>query len=495
MKHLTFMLAGFVAVSILTGLTGCFREVVGNNSIPLGPTLTGTGSSAQETVFQELEGWPPNSALVVPGNAEPASKQRAEALKRSHADLIQICDGVNDELQIQAALDALPASGGIVYLANGTFNISAPVTVKSHISLRGSNSTIIRSTIQDDSLFTNTAGYSNLTTPLLVDLKAGSVSLAVSDTSRYAVNDWIKITDDTIIGGGNIGKQGELARIKSIEVNTITLDRPVVFSYQVARSAHIRKITFTENVSFSGLRLIGPGINTRSHLMDLITVSGFSLEGCSVENFGIAGVILTDSMHARIKDNNFKNIYEYGMGYPILLHNASEKILIINNTFSGKANHHIAQGARTGEPGNGGIVRSVEIINNKFEGSVLAAIDAHTPYHGPLIVRENYFSNCFNGISAYNAYLEASGNTFENCAVGINVPPGTETRSSLIINNTIIGGVYGVKVKSPNVDIMYNRFINCGIYAVGVARTINITGNSFTPSDGDTVIFEGTPLD
>jgi nitrous oxidase accessory protein NosD len=241
--------------------------------------------------------------------------------------------------------------------------------------------------------------------------------------------------------------------------------------------------------------LIGPGINTRSHLMDLITVSGFSLEGCSVENFGIAGVILTDSMYARIKDNNFKNIYEYGMGYPILLHNASEKILIINNTFSGKANHHIAQGARTGNPGNGGIVRSVEIINNKFEGSDLAAIDAHVPYCGPLIVRENYFLNCFNGISAYNAFLEASGNTFENCAVGINVPPGTETRSTLIINNTIIGGVYGVKVKSPNVDIMYNQFIDCGIYVVGVARTINITGNSFTPTEGDTIIFEGTPLD
>ena len=39
-----------------------------------------------------------------------------------HADYI--CDGTNDEVQIQAAIDALPATGGTVGLLSGTFNIN-----------------------------------------------------------------------------------------------------------------------------------------------------------------------------------------------------------------------------------------------------------------------------------------------------------------------------------------------------------------------------------
>ena len=32
-----------------------------------------------------------------------------------------VADGTNDEVEIQAAIDALPATGGVVYLLEGTF--------------------------------------------------------------------------------------------------------------------------------------------------------------------------------------------------------------------------------------------------------------------------------------------------------------------------------------------------------------------------------------
>ena len=41
-----------------------------------------------------------------------------------------ICDGTNDEVQIQAAIDAVTATGGTVKLMEGTFNISASITPK-----------------------------------------------------------------------------------------------------------------------------------------------------------------------------------------------------------------------------------------------------------------------------------------------------------------------------------------------------------------------------
>ena len=39
-----------------------------------------------------------------------------------------ICDGVDDNVEIQAAVDALPSGGGKVLLSEGTFNLSAQIT-------------------------------------------------------------------------------------------------------------------------------------------------------------------------------------------------------------------------------------------------------------------------------------------------------------------------------------------------------------------------------
>ena len=39
------------------------------------------------------------------------------------------CDGVSDEEQIQAAVDALRDSGGRVYLSPGSFRIGSPITL------------------------------------------------------------------------------------------------------------------------------------------------------------------------------------------------------------------------------------------------------------------------------------------------------------------------------------------------------------------------------
>ena len=48
-----------------------------------------------------------------------------------------VCDGVNDEVEIQAALDALPATGGEVLLLDGTYNIEVLLVMDSHQTLRG----------------------------------------------------------------------------------------------------------------------------------------------------------------------------------------------------------------------------------------------------------------------------------------------------------------------------------------------------------------------
>lgn len=69
----------------------------------------------------------------------------ATALEIAQADYI--CDGTADDVQIQAAIDALPAGGGSIRLSSGTFTIAADATInltgKTQIELKGSLSTTI----------------------------------------------------------------------------------------------------------------------------------------------------------------------------------------------------------------------------------------------------------------------------------------------------------------------------------------------------------------
>lgn len=49
-----------------------------------------------------------------------------------------LCDGTNDQVELQAAVDALPDAGGEVIILDGTYNLSATVQLnKANVTLRG----------------------------------------------------------------------------------------------------------------------------------------------------------------------------------------------------------------------------------------------------------------------------------------------------------------------------------------------------------------------
>jgi hypothetical protein len=86
-----------------------------------GITVSGSGAPASPWVI---------TADTVPGGGGGGSSAAlvvaavdAPAWVIESADYV--CDGTADQVQIQAALDALPATGGKVELSSGTFNISS----------------------------------------------------------------------------------------------------------------------------------------------------------------------------------------------------------------------------------------------------------------------------------------------------------------------------------------------------------------------------------
>ncbi|MCK8517908.1 CARDB domain-containing protein [Methanoculleus sp. 7T] len=71
---------------------------------------------------------------TTPSTVVVAAKDSSAADKASAA---YVCDGVNDHVEIQAALNALPSSGGVVLLTSGTYNCAGIIAPKAGSTLKG----------------------------------------------------------------------------------------------------------------------------------------------------------------------------------------------------------------------------------------------------------------------------------------------------------------------------------------------------------------------
>jgi hypothetical protein len=102
------------------------------------------------------------SATIVVAASDSSEKSKAQA--------DYVCDGTNDEVEIQAAITALPVVGGKVYLCEGNYlkGAAAGITVPSNVELELNNAAIIKladGINADACIFTNadqTGGNSNI---------------------------------------------------------------------------------------------------------------------------------------------------------------------------------------------------------------------------------------------------------------------------------------------------------------------------------------------
>lgn len=79
-----------------------------------------------------------------------------DSLHKNMADYV--CDGVNDHLEIQAAIDALPATGGEVFLLDGTYYIEVSLVLDSYQTLRGCGRNTILTTTTASLYFITATG-------------------------------------------------------------------------------------------------------------------------------------------------------------------------------------------------------------------------------------------------------------------------------------------------------------------------------------------------
>src|SRR5688572_13393112 len=196
-----------------------------------------------------------------------------------------VCDGVADDVQITAAIEAAAASGGgIVHLAAGTYSVSRAIAVLDdnvHIEGAGAGATTLRAAADWDGLIhPNGADMSGIVTFCAVDNFGVSGITVDAVTNGIHCNGIIAIPDG-VNGAGAICTNGTIAD------NSVYLIQAHDYSIWSQRGEHI---TITGNLVDGG----STAANS-SPAQEGIEIYGgrdVTISGNTVRNIGGSGIAI-----------------------------------------------------------------------------------------------------------------------------------------------------------------------------------------------------------
>ena len=249
-------------------------------------------------------------------------------------DCDYLCDGTADDVEINAAIQALPATGGQILILDGTYIITASITIdKIGVTLRGNGTATIlqrnwnSSTVEG--VITITAMDGGVTVQN-IQIRGGKQSY----TNTNNIGIFLKNTqDNTITENICNDNSGNGIHLENTQDNTITEN---ICNDNSGNGIHLESTqdsTITENTcnnNYSGIFL---------SVVDNTTITGNT---CS--DSGIAGIHLSDANSNNTITGNTCNNNNY---YGIYLSSSSD-----NNTITGNTCNNSSSGIRLSSSSN-----------------------------------------------------------------------------------------------------------------------------------------------
>lgn len=239
----------------------------------LGTTLTFTVAPALNAVIyvrlDEALAQQPHASAVVHnvGGTGAIDVTAAEKFRELSVTITEfdgvIGDGVTDcTAGIQAAIDYVASlGGGTVWVPRGVFQILSPIIGRSSVTVRG---TCAQSKLRIGALsyFFNTAGTlsSDLTNTLAANaaVSSNSITLAAGKGANFAAGDYCLLTSEAAMPqGGCTNKRGEIVRVQGVVGDVVTLESPIIYTFNTADTARLRKITTVNDFALVDLAIDG----------------------------------------------------------------------------------------------------------------------------------------------------------------------------------------------------------------------------------------------
>jgi parallel beta-helix repeat protein len=364
----------------------------GNLTVAAGKSLTLTGGNTASRPATPTEGmlyfdtttkqlliyangkWQADRSTATKIVADGSTSQNPE-----RADYVVPAAGTSAQATINAAITALPASGGVVYLTEGTFIIDGSITLPNNVTLMGSGeATVIK----------------------LKDSTASAVNM-ISSTSTSAV----KVANLRIDGNKAVSNN---------TFNHVGIYMSSVGTGLTASGATIDNVT-VDNIG-------GPA----SHGIHILAGSNATITNSTVRGGTYKGIAST-AANTIIRNNRVNNNGWYGIAV------SGDDSSVVGNTLDSNVNYGIlvSSGTRTAVTGNN-VQNTLYDVSGFIAGIIVTG--ANTSY---VTVAGNTTSGGYHGIVLYGQthHNTVTGNTTQNNSdYGIGV---IQANYNTITGNTI----------------------------------------------------------
>jgi len=398
--------------------------------------------------------------------------------------IVSLDPSQGDFTDIGTAVQALPATGGKIFVKAGVYEIASTIRIaSSNVRIQGEGMGI--TTIVASSAMTgNTPALEAFSTAsdgvaraLLADTARGDVTLQVSpsDAASFQPGDFVLLYSNKSVDTESPAKHaGEVKQITAVDPSTgiLNVDDQIFDTYTLLDSAQLVRITMLRNIGLSDCSFTtrAPFSNLRAGFTHFRFIENLQIERVEVHDAYFTGVELQSVRNSAISNCYIHHINDIvptnppnpaNERYGITVGCASQNVIISGCRFS-HTRHAVTTGGRSGKNQNG-VQRNVVVANCTSMLSDTAHFDTHQP-------AENVtFTGCVadGGVAAepgasgtYGFQMRARNCTVTGCsvlqAVGRGIMIFGPVSSGAVVSSNLIADVKALPGQEEGAGIYFD---------------------------------------
>lgn len=325
-----------------------------------------------------------------------ASTQQVATVARS-AGADFLTDGIDDNVQIQAAIDAVVAGGGgTVLLRAGTYSLTASLRLAaSNVRIIGegmgvTNLACAASVTGNTPAITvgNDTTGSDLSLAASTAVGDSSITMTSANTATLGVGDWLLLKSNRQVDSENSSKfAGELHHVTAVDTGTgaVAVNDVIHDAYLTSDSARVCKINMIRNVTLQDMSVttVAPSSTLRVGFINFRFVENLQVTRVEMHH-AFHSMQLRSCINSKVTDCYIHHINDVtpaaNLRYGIWIAAASQNIAVAGCRFA-QCRHAVTFGTNTGTNGNG-IQRSVTVSNCVSMQTDTSHYDTHEPCDG-----------------------------------------------------------------------------------------------------------------
>src|SRR6516165_3141553 len=297
-----------------------------------------------------------------------------------------------DFTTLQDAINALPATGGKIFVKAGLYPITSTIQITaSNVQIQGEGMGITVFT-GDSTMTGNTPGLEvfnpavGIARPLVADTARGNVTFSVSptDASSFNKGDYVLLYSDKQIDTEDLAKHaGEVKQITNVDSasGVITVDDQIFDIYTVADSAAVIRITMLQNITLTDFSITTNAATStlKVGFTHFRFIENLQIQRIEVHDAFNTGIHVQSVRNSKISDcyiHHIKNVPP-NEHYGIVVGSASQNVNIRGCRFS-HTRHAVTTGGSSGTNQNG-VQRNIVVANCTSMLSDTGHFDTHQP--------------------------------------------------------------------------------------------------------------------